>query len=185
MSWNTFSSMIVCTVRYAFYAFIQSILFILHTFQNVVDISSLHVYNCTVLGIHFWSILMGDLSWLVWKRLACMKRSCIFLSLWSGRSVFCSCMISWLWYFMWDTYMFVCLCIQYIRVHGYSVNVNIHESFISMYTSVAWTLGPSVTTSSTDFSFQNLVFWSLVWVFSSRNQLKINVSRILEPYKFH
>jgi hypothetical protein len=48
----------------------------------------LHVYNCTVLGIHFWSILMGDLSWLVWKRLACMKRSCIFLSLWSGRSVF-------------------------------------------------------------------------------------------------
>jgi hypothetical protein len=105
MSWNNFSSMIVCTARYALYAFIQSISFILHTSQNVIDTSSLHVYNCTVLGIHFWSILMGDLSWLVWKTLACMKRSCIFFSLCSGRSISCSCMTSWLWYFMWDTYV--------------------------------------------------------------------------------
>jgi hypothetical protein len=28
-------------------------------------------------------------------------------------------------------------------------------------TSVACAIGPSVTTSSTDFSFQNLVFWNL------------------------
>jgi len=30
-----------------------------------------------------------------------------------------------------------------------------------MITSVACAVGPSVTTSSTDFSFQNLVFWNL------------------------
>ncbi len=28
-------------------------------------------------------------------------------------------------------------------------------------TSVACAIGPSVTTSSTDFSFQNLIFWNL------------------------
>jgi hypothetical protein len=28
-------------------------------------------------------------------------------------------------------------------------------------TSVACAIGPSVTTSATDFSFQNLVFWNL------------------------
>jgi hypothetical protein len=32
-------------------------------------------------------------------------------------------------------------------------------------TSMACAVGPSVTASSTDFSFQNLVFW----IFSSRN----------------
>ncbi len=32
---------------------------------------------------------------------------------------------------------------------------------IVMWTSVACAVGPSVTTSSTDFSFQNLVFWNL------------------------
>jgi hypothetical protein len=30
-----------------------------------------------------------------------------------------------------------------------------------IYTSLACAVGPSVTTSSTDFSFQNLVFWNL------------------------
>ncbi len=40
-------------------------------------------------------------------------------------------------------------------------------------TSVACGVGPSVTTSSTDFSFQNLVFfWEFIWIFSGRNPLK-------------
>jgi hypothetical protein len=38
----------------------------------------------------------------------------------------------------------------------------------------------SVTTFSTDFSFQNLVFL-FIWIFSGRNQLKINISHILNP----
>jgi hypothetical protein len=32
---------------------------------------------------------------------------------------------------------------------------------IIVSSSVACAIGPSVTTSSTDFSFQNLVFWNL------------------------
>jgi hypothetical protein len=32
---------------------------------------------------------------------------------------------------------------------------------VSMHTSVACAVGPSSTTFSTDFSFQNLVFWNL------------------------
>jgi hypothetical protein len=38
-----------------------------------------------------------------------------------------------------------------LKVHNYS--------FKTIQTSVASALGPSVTTSSTEFSFQNLVFW--------------------------
>jgi hypothetical protein len=38
----------------------------------------------------------------------------------------------------------------------------------------------SVTTFSTDFSFQNLVFWNL-FEFSHRNYLNINISHILNP----
>ncbi len=41
-----------------------------------------------------------------------------------------------------------------------------------MYASVARALGPSVTTSSTDFSFQNLVFWNF-WNFQRQKSLKI------------
>jgi hypothetical protein len=42
-----------------------------------------------------------------------------------------------------------------------------------MYTSsVACAVAPSVTTFSTDFSFQNLVFWNLFEFFSGRNHLK-------------
>jgi hypothetical protein len=36
-------------------------------------------------------------------------------------------------------------------------------------TSVARAVGPSVTVSSTDFSFQNLIFWNLFGIFSARN----------------
>jgi len=35
------------------------------------------------------------------------------------------------------------------------------KAFLHRYTSVACAVGPSVTISSTDFSFQNLVFWNL------------------------
>ncbi len=38
---------------------------------------------------------------------------------------------------------------------------NIQSPFGFIFISVAYTIGPSVTTSSTDFSFQNLVFWDL------------------------
>jgi len=35
------------------------------------------------------------------------------------------------------------------------------DQHVLITTSVACAIGPSVTTSSTDFSFQNLVFWNL------------------------
>jgi hypothetical protein len=45
---------------------------------------------------------------------------------------------------------------------------------------VACIVGPSVTTFSTDFSFQNLVFKKkLFWIFNDKNHLKINLSHIL------
>ncbi len=47
-------------------------------------------------------------------------------------------------------------------------------------TSVACAVGPSVATPSTEFSFQNL-FLEFIWIFSSRNHLEINISRILNP----
>jgi len=37
----------------------------------------------------------------------------------------------------------------------------LREAHSAILTSVACLVGPSVTTSSTDFSFQNLVFWNL------------------------
>ncbi len=39
--------------------------------------------------------------------------------------------------------------------------LRMENSFELRMTSVACAVGPSVTTSSTDFSFQNLVFWNL------------------------
>ncbi len=39
--------------------------------------------------------------------------------------------------------------------------------------------GPRVTTSSTDFSFQNLVFWNF-WIFSGKNHFK-KICHILNP----
>jgi hypothetical protein len=53
--------------------------------------------------------------------------------------------------------------------------------FISKGTSVACAVGPSVITASTDFSFQNLVFWEFIWISSGRNHLKINIYHILNP----
>ncbi len=41
--------------------------------------------------------------------------------------------------------------------------------------------GQSVITSSTNFSFQNLVFWNCIRIFSGRNHFKINISHILNP----
>jgi len=40
---------------------------------------------------------------------------------------------------------------------------------------------PSVTRSSTEFSFQNLFFWNLFEFSSGRNHFKINISHILNP----
>jgi hypothetical protein len=40
-------------------------------------------------------------------------------------------------------------------------NTGLHFNFPFIHTSVARAVGPSVTTSSPDFSFQNLVFWNL------------------------
>jgi hypothetical protein len=44
--------------------------------------------------------------------------------------------------------------------------------FLHRYTSVACTIGPSVNPFSTDFSFQNLVFWNLLEFSSSKNHIK-------------
>jgi hypothetical protein len=46
---------------------------------------------------------------------------------------------------------------------------------------VAYAVGTSVITFSTDFSFQNLVFGNLFEFFSSRNHLEINIAHILNP----
>ncbi len=51
----------------------------------------------------------------------------------------------------------------------------------SIVTSVACAIGPSVTMSSTDFSFQNLVFWDLYEFLVAETTLKINISHILNP----
>jgi hypothetical protein len=51
----------------------------------------------------------------------------------------------------------------------------------SIQTSADCDVGPSITTSSTDFSFQNLVFWGFTLIFSDRNHLKINICHILNP----
>ncbi len=59
--------------------------------------------------------------------------------------------------------------------------MSVHKNSHNTETNVACALGQSVTTSSTDFSFQNLVFWNLLWIFSCRNHLKINISHILNP----
>ncbi len=62
-----------------------------------------------------------------------------------------------------STFAYVCKCV-----------------FLKTY-SVACVIGPSVTMSSTDFSFQNLVFLEFIWIFSGRNHLKINISHTLNP----
>ncbi len=51
-----------------------------------------------------------------------------------------------------------------------------------MVTSVACAVGPSVTTSSTDFSFQNLVFWNLFEFSAAEITYKIQyLSHIQDP----
>ncbi len=51
----------------------------------------------------------------------------------------------------------------------------------SYFTGAACAVDTSVTTSSTDFSFQNLVFWNLFKFSAAENHLKINISHILNP----
>ncbi len=50
----------------------------------------------------------------------------------------------------------------YYKIQEENENILIFESDVnSIVTSVTCAIGPSVTTSSTDFSFQNLAFWNL------------------------
>jgi len=49
------------------------------------------------------------------------------------------------------------------------------KSPLSCYTSVACAIDPSVTTSSSDFSFQNLVFWDL-FEFSAAEIIEKSIS---------
>jgi hypothetical protein len=49
----------------------------------------------------------------------------------------------------------------------------LNGSFI--FTSEACAIGPSVIMSSSDFSFQNLVFWNLFEFFSGRNHFKNSI----------
>ncbi len=50
---------------------------------------------------------------------------------------------------------------------------------ISTITSVACAFGPGVTISSTDFSFQNLVFWNLFELSAAQITLKFHIYHIL------
>jgi hypothetical protein len=55
------------------------------------------------------------------------------------------------------------------------------KGVLFIVTGVACAVGPSITTSSTDFSFQNLVFKNLFEFLAAKNHLKINISHILNP----
>jgi len=69
-------------------------------------------------------------------------------------------------------------------VHATHLWVKLLHNFIHCcvrYTGVACVVGPSVTTSSTDFSFQNLVFWDFFEFSAGKSHLKINISHILNP----
>ncbi len=57
------------------------------------------------------------------------------------------------------------------------VQIQLRSDFHA-HTSEASTAGPSVITSSTDFSFQNLVFLEFIWIFSDRNHSKTNICHI-------
>jgi hypothetical protein len=57
----------------------------------------------------------------------------------------------------------------------------VYGPLFSYITSVACAIGPSVTKSSTDFSFQNLVFLEFIWIFIGRNHFQMNISHILDP----
>ncbi len=46
---------------------------------------------------------------------------------------------------------------------------------------MAWSIGPSIIASSTDFFLPKPGFLEFIWIFSSRNHLKINISHILNP----
>jgi hypothetical protein len=52
-----------------------------------------------------------------------------------------------------------------------SCHLNSALKYLKIYsiTSVARAVGPSVTVSSTDFSFQNLIFWNLFGIFCVLN----------------
>jgi hypothetical protein len=71
----------------------------------------------------------------------------------------------------------------YIGYQGHNW-VKRSEIHFIIITSVACVVGPSVTTSLTDFSFQNLVFWEFIWIFSSGNHPKINISHILNSKSY-
>jgi hypothetical protein len=47
--------------------------------------------------------------------------------------------------------------------------------------SVACAIGPSGTTSSTDFSIQNLVFWNSFEFSAAEIHLRLNISQNLNP----
>jgi hypothetical protein len=93
----------------------------------------------------------------------------------------------------------VCVCVFFFLLSNFDFamliikkiwnnNLEWKRSFSSKKTSVACTIGPSVTTSSTDFSSQNLVFWNL-FEFSVTEITQKSISpkfwiQIL-PNKFH
>jgi hypothetical protein len=56
--------------------------------------------------------------------------------------------------------------------------------FSFIHSSVACAVGPSVTTSSTDFSLQNLVFWNL-FEFSAAESVSPTFWIQILPNKFH
>jgi hypothetical protein len=55
---------------------------------------------------------------------------------------------------------------------GYYYKYTTKDVLFIILTSVACAVGPSVTTSSTDFSFQNLVFWDLFEILVGKKSLK-------------
>ncbi len=62
--------------------------------------------------------------------------------------------------------------------HNYKT---IQTTFLHRWSGVACAVGPIVTMSSTDSSFQNLVFWSLFEFSVVESHLKIKISHILNP----
>jgi hypothetical protein len=115
-----------------------------------------------VLGLSFFFLLLG--SWFAfllvqffWTRTYKLERLIILQS-------FFFFLISWNW-------------IHKSKLSISSSNILIHLRIQSLQcpfalcmTSVACAIGPIVSTSSTDFSFQNLIFWNLFEFSALKNQ---------------
>jgi hypothetical protein len=83
--------------------------------------------------------------------------------------------IKWDIWGLWHTHSYMSIMYWYIIMH------NIDKNCVFLSISVACTVSPSITTFSTDYSFQNLVFWNLFEFSVAEVTKTVNISHILNP----